>query len=335
MPEDDWRKKALYSIDPFPDIAPSLLNSADIIRYAELGCLVEGFCKTRLNPATYTIRLLGTLYWWEAQDDRLCQRQKEIAENTSLTIRANSISYLSTREEFRLPQYIAARFNLHIRYVHKGILLGTGPLVDPGFAGPLLIPLHNLTNNDYVVEGGDNLLWVEFTKLTCHPYWSRPTTQQDDSAPSELKLFEGNKYKLTARTYFAKSDITAKSGVLSAFKGALEDSRQSAKESERSAAAAQKRVNTLTWGGVLALVVGVGALLIAAWQLWQGNSDMASRIHDRLDRIERATNLLPPISGIPLQHDADRRGSGNRPAAHDAENHPAPIQDGADSTTSQ
>ena len=123
------------------------------------------------------MRFLGTLYWWESQDTIGCaDANKEIIENTPVTIWANSISYLLTREQFRLPEYIAARFNLHIRYVHKGVLLGTGPLVDPGFAGPLLIPLHNLTDNDYEVEGGDNLLWVEFTKLTCHhAYWSRPT----------------------------------------------------------------------------------------------------------------------------------------------------------------
>lgn len=322
MRDEDWRRELHYSIDPFPEIEPSLLNSADIIRYAEIGCLVDEFCRTRLNPATYTIRLLGTLYSWEPKGNRLFRRQQEVVEDTSVTIRANSISYLFTREEFRLPEYIAARFNLHIRYVHKGILLGTGPLVDPGFAGPLLIPLHNLTDNDYVVEGGDNLLWVEFTKLTSHNYWSRPSEQQDHPKPDELVSFNTEKFQINAERYFEKSGVTAASGVLSAFKGALEDSRKLAKESEQSAANVKKTVQWLTAGGIVGGALGIAALLFSAWQLWQGNSDMAGRIHDRLDRIERATGLLPPKRNVTVIEGLDDSVNGDETLAREA-NEPA------------
>ena len=318
MPDDDWRNDIHYSIDPFPAIAPSLLNSADIIRYAEAGCLVDGFCRERLNPATYTIRLLGTLFWWEYKGNRLFRQQQEVVKDTTVRIRANSISYLLTKEEFRLPQYIAARFNLHIRYVHKGILLGTGPLVDPGFAGPLLIPLHNLTDNEYVVEGGDNLLWVEFTKLTAHTYWVRPPEKRDDDKPDGLVLFDDGKFRIDAETYFAKSGVSAVSGVQSAFKGALDESRILASDSQKSAERAARTVRWVTGGGILGLVVGIAALLIAAWQLWQGNSDMSGRIHDRLDRIERASGLLPPDRDTLPTQDSKNAVDDRKPAAQEA-----------------
>ena len=318
MPDDDWRENIRYSIDPFPGVAPSLLNSADIIRYAEAGCLVNDFCRERLNPATYTIRLLGTLYWWESKGNRLGRRQQKVIKDTSVTIWANSISYLLTQEEFRLPQYIAARFNLHIRYVHKGILLGTGPLIDPGFAGPLLIPLHNLTDNDYMVEGGDNLLWVEFTKLTHHAYWSRPPEKRHERSPDELVTFNADKFQIDAERYFSKSGVSAMSGVLSAFKGALDESRELAKDSKLSAESAEKKVWRLTAGGILGVALGIAALLFAAWQLWQGNSDMAGRIHDRLDRIERATGLLPPKQSASPTQDAKTTVHGDEPTAQEA-----------------
>lgn len=321
MPDDDWRDNIRYSIDPFPAIAPSLLNSADITRYAEAGCLVDDFCRERLNPATYTIRLLGTLYWWESKENRLFRQQQEVMEGTSVRIRANSISYLFTKEEFRLPQYIAARFNLHIRYVHKGLLLGTGPLVDPGFAGSLLIPLHNLTDNEYVVEGGDNLLWVEFTKLTAHPYWLRPPEKRDDPKPDELVLFNDDKFRIDAETYFAKSGVSAMSGVQSAFKGALDESRNLANRSQRSAARTEKTMRWVTGGGIAGVTIGIAALLFAAWQLWQGNSDMAGRIHDRLDRIERTTGLLPLGREIlPIQNSKGLVGDGKTVAREATEN---------------
>jgi len=173
MSDDDWRQNPDYSIDPFPCIQPALLNSLDIKKYGDRGCLVTDFDSELVNPASYTMRLLGTIYWWSRKGDRLVQRSQVIANDSLVKIRRNSMTYLFTEQEFRLPQYIAARFNLHIRYVHKGLLLGTGPLVDPGFAGSLLIPLHNLTDNDYEVRGGNPILWVEFTKLSQLDHWKR------------------------------------------------------------------------------------------------------------------------------------------------------------------
>ena len=209
MSDDDWTKSAVYSIDPYPAVEPSLLNSADIIRYANKGCLVHPFNQDKdlLNPATYTIRFLGTLYSWEQEGGARCICETPIFKKKRVRLKANSITYLETEEHFRLPQYIAARFNLHIRFVHKGILLGTGPMVDPGFVGPLLVPLHNLTDNDYDVEGGDKLLWVEFTKLTHHEYWSRSTDRLGDRPPEDLVVFSPKKLKLDAQKYFVKAEI--------------------------------------------------------------------------------------------------------------------------------
>jgi hypothetical protein len=53
------------------------------------------------------------------------------------------------------------------------LLLGTGPLVDPGFAGRLFIPLHNLTSEPYTLIGGEGLIWVEFTKISPHSHWTK------------------------------------------------------------------------------------------------------------------------------------------------------------------
>lgn len=292
--EDDFTKSPHYSIDPFPSVDPSLLNSFDIVRYAEKGCLVRPFLKEEelLNPATYTIPFLGTLFWWRPESKGLRRRQHQIKKGQTVPIPANSISYLLTEVEFRLPQYIAARFNLHIRHVHKGILLGTGPLVDPGFVGQLLVPLHNLTDNDYTVSGGDNLLWVEFTKLSTHDYWNRCPTS-DERRDDDLVAFPASKLRLSADSYFAKAGITEMPGVLSAFKGALEDARNQATTSRRESEAAKReatqgaiKLERLTFWGGLGLLAGIAALIFASWQLWQGNNDMLTNIDERLDKIE-------------------------------------------------
>ena len=160
-------------------------------------------------------------------------------------------------------------------------------MVDPGFVGSLLIPLHNLTDNDYDVRAGDDLLWVEFTKLTCNAYWHRSSDKLSDDPPDDLVVFRSRKMHLNAHQYFRKAEVSSR-GVISAFKGALEASEQAANTAKRT-------VQWFTTIGAIGLVVGVGTLTYSAFQLFQGNSDMASRIHDRLDRVERATGLLPPL----------------------------------------
>ena len=158
------------------------------------------------------------------------------------------------KEKLLLPEYIAARFNLHIRHVHKGILLGTGPLVDPGFFGNLLIPLHNLTNNDYEFVGGEGLIWVEFTKLSEHEFWKLQENKfwksQGNKNPPDLKPFPPGKYVKDARGYLKKSEIVAKGGVQSAFKGALD-------HAEKNADDARKASELIRNIGIIAIVASI------------------------------------------------------------------------------
>ena len=123
----------------------------------------------KLKIAAYEADLLGEIIYWDPKDKiyrRTLRREEEFV------LPANSIAFVSIEPRLRLPNYIALRFNLKIRHVHKGLLLGTGPLVDPGFSGKLLIPLHNLTTNPYTFRGGDGLIWFEFTKISPHEDWS-------------------------------------------------------------------------------------------------------------------------------------------------------------------
>ena len=295
MSPDDWRNHPKYSIDPCDDIEPALLNSVHIKRYGHEGCLVTDFDPERVNPASYTMCLLGTLYWWERKRKRLVQREQPITDQTPVTLRRNSISYLLTAQEFRLPQYIAARFNLHIRYVHKGILLGTGPLVDPGFAGPLLIPLHNLTDNDYHVLGGNDIIWVEFTKLSPLDYWTRDLADVDQCPPAGFVTFPRRKYDLTADDYFTKaldlsvSAIRSKEGVQSAFKGALDDAKKAARKANQTT----KWVRNIGFAAGAALVVGIFALTMQAVSLIVDANEVQASTKALIEKLDTP----PPSAG--------------------------------------
>lgn len=160
--------KAVATHEPLTlrGIPPALLNSADIAAYAEQLSprLFEPFNKDGLKTATYEIPFEGDVYRWRDESSSL--EKHILTKDGVFTIDANSIVYVSPETYFRVPHFLALRFNLHIKLVHRGLLLGTGPLVDPGFAGRLLIPVHNLTSQPLVVRGGDGFLWVEVTKIS-------------------------------------------------------------------------------------------------------------------------------------------------------------------------
>ena len=283
---DDWNDNEHYSIDPFPCIPPALLNSADIARYAQAGCLVTSFNRSQIKPASYTMNFLGTLYRWDWKGDRLKKEEEIVCPGKVYELPRNSISYLFTKEQFRLPEYIAARLNFRIPFVHKGMLLGTGPLVDPGFSGSLLIPLHNLTNNHYYVKGGDGLIWVEFTKLSPHEYWRRPQSEIGARRPADLVDFPKEKRGPSAAYYLQKSEVTGAGGVQSAFAGALENAREATDEAK----VVTGRLSKISlYGGIVAafgLAVAIGALLLSSHQLSQSSNQLSTRIHDRLTNHE-------------------------------------------------
>ena len=212
---DEPEAQGFLVTDYFDDIKPSLLNSDDIHRYATEGWLVTDYDKGRLLPAGYRLRFLGTLIRWKLNDDGEMERiEEEVTEDRPVTLYGNSISYLHMHEEFRMPQYIAARFNLRIRHVHQGLLLGTGPIVDPGFSGSLLVPLHNLTGNSYSFMGGDNFIHVEFTKLNPLARWKKgadPKAVHDD----HYKPFQIGKITSSPDYYFNKAKVLENGGVVS------------------------------------------------------------------------------------------------------------------------
>ena len=190
-----WRDR-----DPFPDIPPALLNSADLLDYVATVGILSPYEVTPENrqelvkPASSAVTCTGDVlrFGYESESEQLITEvQHRLSAGEELVLPPNSITYLQLGTTFRIPDYIAARFNLAIREIHRGFLVGTGPLVDPGFVGRLFIPLHNLTSNEYRIRHGEPIVWLEFTKLSPNDIWrhSRPARRRAEFVPfPERKL---------------------------------------------------------------------------------------------------------------------------------------------------
>lgn len=138
-----------------------LLLSDEIRKFCEKGLLIgTGYEEKHLRPASYTLRV-GPDYV-----DSKGKRGKLSKKAPSFYIEPNSIAYVSTLESLDLPYYVAARFNLRVKWVYRGILLGTGPQVEPGFRGYLSCPLFNLTDRASKITLGDEFATIDFERTS-------------------------------------------------------------------------------------------------------------------------------------------------------------------------
>lgn len=261
LPKDDDDAKAradrFENLDPFPGVPRALLSSFEIADYARVTGMMWPFVEKQLKSASYEVFIGGEVIWW---DDKGRRQKKTVKRGTPLVLEANSIVFAQVEPIFRLPNYIAIRFNLRITHVHRGLLLGTGPLVDPGFHGKLLIPLHNLTSTDYAIDTNEALIWIEFTKTT---FGYQPEIGDDLAAQRNVQKFKGfpkDKRYLDPDKYLRKAN--AGNAIQSSIPNSIAISADSAREAARSA-----RVTRNV--GILAAVGAIATIGFALYQIGQ------------------------------------------------------------------
>ena len=68
-------------------------------------------------------------------------------------------------EEIKLNAQHTGRFGLRSKYARKGLLATTGPQVDPGYHGRLIIGLTNLSPTPVSLSFKDDFISLEFHRL--------------------------------------------------------------------------------------------------------------------------------------------------------------------------
>jgi deoxycytidine triphosphate deaminase/cell division protein FtsB len=282
--EAKQRFKRFQSQDPFPDIAPALLNSADIYDYVAVTAMIHPFDVNKLKSASYAVPILGKVVYW---DERNQKQVENIDRNQEFILRPNSIAFVTIEPMLRLPDYIAFRFNLKITNVYRGILLGTGPLVDPGFVGKLSIPLHNLTTNDYKFVGGEDLIWMEFTKLSPNQRWNTINTSSN-SIPriGQYVEFPSDKALPDVEGYLRKADQHR--SIRSSIPEVFHNAEEAAKEASNTVKYFQ-RVGILS---ALAIFIALGALFFQTYSLVQDSVSYVKNSRDEKVQYEKTIQTL-------------------------------------------
>lgn len=268
-----------YSIygayDPYPTIPPALLSAGHFASYALMTGMIDKLDVTEIRkPASLKISLEGDVRYRNddgsvesfilAGDPANYDSRKDV--RSSFILRPNSLCYVTLKPYFRMPDYIAARFNLLIRDVYRGLLVGTGPLVDPGFNGRLSIPIHNLTTNEYKLKADEGFVYFEFTKISWvnpvesppRPSWFSAALDTQPPFPAYKNNREGLDDYLDAATGNGAAQNSIGSQI-ALFRGHLNES--------------QKNLDSAKWQNriwSLAALLGAAGLVFSAWSVYVG-----------------------------------------------------------------
>lgn len=282
--------------DPIPDIASALLNKEDIKRYVRktgMLCPFHSDDEKSFKPASYALKLMGPCVYWNEEGEIV---RSDIEKGEVFQLKRDSIAFVSLEPYIMLPTYIAARFNLKIDYVYKGLLLGTGPLVDPGFVGRLSFPLHNLTSRDYILIGGEDLVWMEFTKLSCHEQWK--------NEGSNNLLIENKKFSKKLDKIKKNYDMNQFPGVheylAEGTDGPVESSiPKSVTKSAEAAESAEKSARTFQIIAVISIVVALVAISFQVFNFYKNATDVVKESREYIERSnERMAGIEERVESI-------------------------------------
>jgi Deoxycytidine deaminase len=149
----------------------AILRAEVIERYVrDFNLIVDnsGFERERVKGASYSMRPAPHDGWIVDEFGAIKSLTIETdgANREWYIAPKNSFVFIRLAELLRLPFYMIARFNLKIRYVYQGLLLGTGPQIDPGYAGRIFIPLHNLTSEPVSIYTDETFVSFDFELTT-------------------------------------------------------------------------------------------------------------------------------------------------------------------------
>ncbi len=140
-----------------------MLTDAEIREAMGAGDLgIDPFAEECLQSASYDFRV-GDQAFLSGTDE-----VADVANKGLIIIEPGEFAVLATRERVRCgPQY-AAQLGLDSKYAKQGLVLLSGPQIDPGFTGVLIVRVTNLAPRRITLTHEAPFLTVQFFKLS-HP----------------------------------------------------------------------------------------------------------------------------------------------------------------------
>jgi dCTP deaminase len=145
-----------------------MLSDAEIRQaIAEGDLAIDPFADDSLQPASYDFRV-GNEAFVSGSDSKI-----DVANKGLVIIDAGEFAVLVTRERVNCGAQVAAQLGLCSPYARQGLTLLSGPQIDPGFDGVLIVRVTNLAPKRITLAYEAPFLTTQFFKLNqpvAHPY---------------------------------------------------------------------------------------------------------------------------------------------------------------------
>lgn len=163
----------------------TMLGDRDIEAEIEAGSLkIEPFDQDSLEPASYDLRVGDKAFVSDAE---------EIADVSSkglVTIDPGEFAVVQTLERVEFSAQLAGQIGLTSTLAGQGLVLLSGPQIDPGFRGVLIVRVTNLAPSRITLVHRDSILTVQIFKLSRpveHPYSG---SRQDQEGLTQADLHQ-------------------------------------------------------------------------------------------------------------------------------------------------
>jgi dCTP deaminase len=114
----------------------------------------------RIEPASYDIRV-GTWAFSSSSKEKI-----NLSERGVLIVEPGEFAVIESRERVELDNRTAAQLGLRSEYARRGLLMLSGPQIDPGFRGILVVRMINLAPKPLALAYEAAFLTVQFFRLT-------------------------------------------------------------------------------------------------------------------------------------------------------------------------
>jgi dCTP deaminase len=145
--------------------------------------VIEPFAAEQIQGATYDLRV------GDQGATTSGKRVVNLKEAGFISIQPGDFAVLTVLEIIRLGPQFVGRFGLRSKFARKGLIATTGPQIDPGFHGRLIIGITNLSPRPVSLSHGDDFVSLEIHKLeeaSTKPY-SGPYQDKVSLGPDEIE----------------------------------------------------------------------------------------------------------------------------------------------------
>jgi len=210
---------------------------------------IDGFDEKSLNPASYDARI-GK---WAFSSS--VKQKTDVESKGSILLEPGDFAVVTTFEKFELPLDVAGLIGIRSHYARKGIIELSGPQVDPGFKGVLVIGLFNASPRGIIIPYKEPFLTIDFVQLVqpAKEGYKGPYQDQDTIPTADIEW-------LTETKGMSFGEVVKTLGSLSNNVSSLATSMQSFEKS------VEKSISRMEWVmgvafAVIGAIVAIGTFL--------------------------------------------------------------------------